>query len=104
MFQTESCSARCLLHMEKMHGFFLPDVEYLQDKPGLVLYLAEKVKLGKICLYCNGKSYASYQDCQQHMLMKNHCKVLYQENHDLDEYGDFYDFSAQYEEFNAENE
>ena len=32
-----------LSHMARLHSFFIPDVEYLQDLDGLVLYLVEKV-------------------------------------------------------------
>lgn len=48
-------------------SFFLPDVEYLTDPEGLVGYLEEKVKLGHICLYCNGKgkTFHSYRALQQ---------------------------------------
>lgn len=47
--------------------FFIPDVEYLKDPEGLVGYVEEKVKLGNICLYCNGKGKAfhTYRALQQ---------------------------------------
>lgn len=31
-------------HMARVHSFFIPDIEYLQDVQGLVLYLVEKVR------------------------------------------------------------
>ena len=31
------------MHMTKLHGLFLPDIEYLVDLPGLLGYLGEKV-------------------------------------------------------------
>ncbi|KAG7377126.1 hypothetical protein PHYBOEH_001120 [Phytophthora boehmeriae] len=87
----------CLTHMLKEHGFFIPDLEYLVDAEGLVGYLAEKVKVGFYCLYCNGKgkTFRSYQDVQKHMTSLSHCKLRY-EDEDLDEMVEFYDFSAQY--------
>lgn len=50
-----------------MVRFFIPDVEYLIDPKGLVGYVEKKVKLGKICLYCNGKGKAfhTYRALQQ---------------------------------------
>lgn len=47
--------------------FFIPDVEYLVDPEGLVGYVEEKVKLGNICIYCNGKgkTFHTYRSLQQ---------------------------------------
>lgn len=88
-----------VVHMLKSHGFFIPDAEYLQDLQGLVGYCGEKVKLGKICLYCNGKGkgFHRYSDVQRHMMDKSHCKLLYQEGEDMEEFEDFYDFSSSYD-------
>jgi len=83
----------CSAHMLKEHGFFIPDVDFLVDLAGLVGYLAEKVKLGQMCLYCN-KSFRSFQDVQKHMTALSHCKLRYEEE-DLEELVEFYDFSAQ---------
>ncbi|TDH68707.1 hypothetical protein CCR75_007957 [Bremia lactucae] len=87
----------CLSHMLKVHGFFIPDVEFLVDLQGLISYLAEKVKVGFYCLYCNGKgkSFRCYQDVQKHMASLSHCKLRY-ETENLDELLTFYDFSNQY--------
>lgn len=87
-----------LTHMLKEHGFFVPDVEFLVNPEGLVAYLAEKVKLGQICLYCNGKgkAFQTYQDVQKHMTALSHCKLRYEEDDDLEELLEFYDFTAQY--------
>lgn len=48
-------------------SFFVPDVEYLSDPQGLLGYVEEKVKLGHICLYCNGKgkTFHTYRALQQ---------------------------------------
>lgn len=58
-----------LKHMTVVHGFFLPDIEYLEDAPGLVIYLAEKIE-DCICLYCNGrgKEYKSQNAVRKHMV------------------------------------
>lgn len=42
----------CLQYMSTTYGFFIPDSEYLEDMPGLLEYLSEKVRIGNICLYC----------------------------------------------------
>ncbi|RLN72442.1 hypothetical protein BBJ28_00010744 [Nothophytophthora sp. Chile5] len=87
----------CLTHMLKEHGFFIPDVEFLVDAEGLIEYLAEKVKVGNYCLFCNGKgkAFRTYQDAQKHMTSLSHCKLHY-EDEDLEELLEFYDFAAQY--------
>ncbi|KAI9911716.1 hypothetical protein PsorP6_008808 [Peronosclerospora sorghi] len=87
----------CLEHMLKTHGFFIPDVEFLVDPEGLIRYLAEKVKVGNYCLYCNskGKIFRSYQDVQKHMTSLSHCKLRYEEE-DLEELLEFYNFESQY--------
>ena len=98
------CNERCpsvesaVLHMWKQHGFHLPDGEYLVDVHGLLRYCAEKVKVGCMCLYCNGKGkgFLTARDVQRHMHAKSHCKLLYEEGEDLHEFRPFYDFSASY--------
>eukprot|EP00947_MAST-08B_sp_MAST-8B-sp1_P001734 g1734.t1 len=81
-------------HMHKEHGFFIPDAEYLMDLEGLIGYLGLKISYGHVCLYCNGrgKSFDDLRSVQAHMRSKFHCKLLYDEDVDLDEYEDFYDF------------
>ncbi|CAM9434816.1 unnamed protein product, partial [Phaeothamnion confervicola] len=86
-------------HMLERHGFFIPDAEYLVDAAGLVTYLNQKVKLGRVCLYCNGRGKAFHvrRAVQQHMMDVSHCKLLYEEGEDLEEFEPFYDFSASYD-------
>ncbi|SPO32373.1 related to REI1 - cytoplasmic pre-60S factor [Ustilago trichophora] len=87
-----------LAHMSKAHGFFIPDSEYLVDLPGLVSYLADKVSIGNICLYCNGrgKGFHNVESVRNHMLDKYHCKIAYSDPEDQLELGDFYDFTSSY--------
>lgn len=61
-------------HMCRVHGFFLPDCEYLVDQRGLILYLADKIEHDYICLYCNGrgKEYKNPQAVRAHMV-SIHC-------------------------------
>jgi len=83
-------------HMMCTHGLFIPDLEYISDLKGLITYLGEKIGIGNICLYCNGKgkSFNGAGAVQDHMRDVSHCKLLYDENED--EYSSFYDFSADY--------
>eukprot|EP01115_Flamella_aegyptia_P004226 TRINITY_DN1849_c0_g1_i1.p1 TRINITY_DN1849_c0_g1~~TRINITY_DN1849_c0_g1_i1.p1 ORF type:complete len:378 (-),score=99.43 TRINITY_DN1849_c0_g1_i1:263-1396(-) len=83
-------------HMTKEHSLFIPDIEYVKDLQGLIKYLGDKVAIGNICLYCNGKgrSFNSLEAVQSHMRALSHCKLLYENNED--EYEDYYDFSTDY--------
>ncbi len=87
-----------LAHMRSAHSFFIPERDYLEDLPGLLTYLADKISVGNICLYCNGKGrgFASREAVQGHMLDKAHCKIAYDAEEDRLELGDFYDFSSTY--------
>ena len=87
----------CLNYMELTFGFFIPDREYVVDLEGMLTYLGEKVKLGGICLYCQ-KQLRPGRSCQNHMMNKSHCKIAYEDDIDIDEYEDFYDFSSSYED------
>lgn len=83
--------------MLKTHGLFIPDIEYVSDLGGLVTYLGEKIAIGNICLYCNGKGkgFHSLEAVQGHMRDMCHCKLLYEGNEE--EYTEFYDFSSDYQ-------
>ncbi|PPD76905.1 hypothetical protein GOBAR_DD26157 [Gossypium barbadense] len=71
----------CMVHMHKFHGFFIPDVEYLKNPEGLLIYLGLKVKRDFICLYSKG-----------------HCKVHYGDGDEDEEaeLEEFYDYSSSY--------
>ncbi|CAH2068502.1 unnamed protein product, partial [Iphiclides podalirius] len=86
-----------LKHMSKAHSFFIPDVEYLVDVNGLLLYLGEKISQGYMCLWCNetGRTFYSMEAARAHMVDKGHCKMLH-EGLALAEYADYYDYSASY--------
>lgn len=87
----------CLQYMSSKYGFFIPDFEFLEDLPGLLEYLSEKVRLGNICLYCQ-KRFRNMTAVQRHMVDKSHCKIAYEEGVDMDDVSDFYDFTATYED------
>ena len=86
----------CLAYMESEFGFFIPDRDCLDDLEGILEYLGEKVKLGGFCLYCQ-KQFRAGKPCQAHMVDKSHCKIAYEEEVDMDEFEDFYDFTQENE-------
>ena len=88
-----------IAYMLNTYGFFLPEQEFLVDKEGLIEYLNEKVKLGGLCIYCQ-KQLRPGKPVQHHMISKSHCKLAYNEEIDIDEVEDFYDFTSSYEDDN----
>ncbi|KAJ6499442.1 C2H2 type zinc-finger-domain-containing protein [Mycena sanguinolenta] len=87
-----------LTHMSTAHSFFVPDAEYLIDIPGLISYLGEKIAVGNVCIYCNGKGreFRTLDATRKHMLDKSHCKIAYDSEDDRLEISDFYDFTSSY--------
>jgi len=85
-------------HMTEIHSFFIPDIEYLTDLEGLITYLGEKIGIGNICLYCNGRgrSFATLKAVRDHMRDLSHCKLAWEDNED--EYEDFYDYAPSHAE------
>jgi pre-60S factor REI1 len=78
--------------MATVHSFFIPDVEYLADLPGLLKYLGEKAAVGYACFYCP-RSFWSLEAVRGHMRDTSHCKVKYDTDEDQEEFDEFYDFS-----------
>eukprot|EP00842_Homolaphlyctis_polyrhiza_P001842 jgi/Hompol1/2659/HPOL_006101-RA len=70
-----------LTHMADVHSFFIPDIEYISDAKGLIKYLADKIAIANICIFCNGKGRAlhSIEAVQHHMVSKGHCKMVYED-------------------------
>ncbi|KAI9184218.1 pre-60S factor rei1 [Blastocladiella emersonii ATCC 22665] len=95
-------------HMATAHSFFIPDIDYLVDLPGLLAYLGEKVSVGNACLWCYSPYREGHTDLKtkglfkdlaavrKHMCDKGHCKVAYEDGADL-ELADYYDFSSTWE-------
>lgn len=44
-----------MAHMTSTHSLFIPDIEFLVDLRGLIRYLGEKISVGNVCIFCNGK-------------------------------------------------
>jgi len=85
-------------HMFIEHGFFIPDVEYVVDTQGLLLYLGEKVCKFYMCLWCNNKGFQSMEAAQAHMKDKGHTKMLH-EGSAVVEYEQFYNYATSYPDF-----
>lgn len=92
----------CVQYMGIEFGFFLPDIEYLCNLEGLLRYLNEKVKVGGVCLYCQQQCKPGLPT-QHHMLSKSHCKIAYENGIDGEEFEDFYDFTASYEDLDEDD-
>nr|CAB3268016.1 zinc finger protein 622 [Phallusia mammillata] len=90
-------------HMSGIHGFFIPELKYLVDLEGLLMYLGEKVGVGNVCLWCNEKGHAFYslKAVRTHMKDKGHCKMFTDGDAAL-EYADFYDFSPSYPDYDPD--
>jgi len=92
---------KCLEHMLKDHGFFIPYIEYLKDLEGLLEYLGAKIGIGHVCLWCNGKGKAAYKSAyavQQHMRAKSHCKLNIDNDTNDEEYLPFFTFGDEDDE------
>ncbi|KAG2150806.1 C2H2 type zinc-finger-domain-containing protein [Suillus clintonianus] len=95
---TSSALSENLTHMSSAHSFFVPDAEYLVDLTGLITYLGEKIAVGNVCIYCNGKGreLRTLEAVRKHMLDKAHCKIAYDSEDDRLEVSDYYDFTTSY--------
>ncbi|EGG13804.1 C2H2-type zinc finger-containing protein [Cavenderia fasciculata] len=114
LFCTKVCKSldNNVKHMAKVHSFFIPDIEYLVDLEGLIRFCSDKINVGNICLYCNGRGRKIHtlEAVQQHMVDLSHCKMNYETEEDSEEYLEYYDFSKSYadpsnpdEEINQDN-
>ncbi|KZS98692.1 hypothetical protein SISNIDRAFT_422698 [Sistotremastrum niveocremeum HHB9708] len=100
LFCTTSSSSldENIAHMSSAHSFFIPDQEFLVDLAGLIRYLGEKIAVGNVCIYCNGKGreFRTVAAVRKHMTDKSHCKIAYDSESDRLEVSDYYDFSTSY--------
>jgi len=80
-----------LQYMTREFGFFIPEIEYMKDLPGLIRYLGQKISIGNTCIYCE-KTFYSLDATRDHMRSVSHCKLLWEDNEE--EYADFYDLEA----------
>lgn len=92
-----------LNHMNKQHGFFIPEREYLVNLPGLLHYLSETIAVLHQCLYCHKTVYTT-SGVQTHMRDRGHCMIAYSTEEEQLEVGDFYDFRSTYSDAEDEEE
>ena len=90
-------------HMERIHGMFIPEKNYLVDLDGLIGSLNEKIYEYHECLYC-GKLKPSVFGLQTHMRDKGHCKIPFFTEEEQLEIGEFYDFSSTYSDAEEESD
>lgn len=84
-----------IMHMNKFHGMFIPEQQYLVDLEGLIRYLYSKIMENHECLYCH-KLKNSMSSIQTHMRDKGHCMIAFETEDEMIEVGQFYDFSSTY--------
>ncbi|KAI6244653.1 Cytoplasmic 60S subunit biogenesis factor REI1 [Erysiphe necator] len=84
-----------VIHMQKLHGMFIPERKYLVDLEGLVNYFYEKINDDHQCIYC-GKLKQSIFGLQTHMRDKGHCKIPFFTEEEQLEIGEYYDFTSTY--------
>ena len=91
------------VHMERIHGMFIPEKNYLVDLDGLLASLQQRVFEFHECLYC-GKFKSNAFAAQTHMRDKAHCKIPYTTEAEQLEIGEFYDFRSTYSDEETEDE
>lgn len=82
-----------LIHMEKEHGFFILEADFVKDKNGLLKEIVEQIFKDFGCLFCQfvkKKDWGSWRAAQTHMLEVGHCLM----NPDyISYYSKHYDYS-----------
>ncbi|KAK3682619.1 C2H2 type zinc-finger-domain-containing protein [Podospora appendiculata] len=91
------------LHMERIHGMFIPEKEYLVDLEGLIGSLQMRVFELHECITC-GKPRSNTFAVQTHMRDKSHCQIPYSSEDEQLEIGEFYDFRSTYSDDESEDE
>jgi pre-60S factor REI1 len=91
------------LHMERIHGMFIPEKDFVADLDGLVKYLQRKVREYHQCLFCNKFKTGTFA-VQTHMRDTGHCKIPYDTEDEQLEIGDYYDFRSTYSDGEASDD
>jgi pre-60S factor REI1 len=94
-----------VVHMERIHGMFIPERQYLVDLEGLIGSLYQRIYEYHECLYC-AKLKPTVFGLQTHMRDKGHCKIAFDTEDQQLEIGEFYDFRSTYsdDEYDSEDE
>ena len=82
-------------HMERIHGMFIPERNYLVDLDGLIGSLHQRIQELHECLYCH-KFKSTIFGLQTHMRDKGHCKIPFETEEEQLEIGEYYDFTSTY--------
>ena len=83
-------------HMSRQHGLFIPERLYLVDLEGLICWLWEEInEEPHRCLYCH-RSKVSAEAVRDHMRDLGHCKIAFEDEEDMIQVGQFYDFTSTY--------
>lgn len=82
-------------HMERSHGMFIPEKQYLVDLEGLLASLQQRIQEFHECLVC-GRVKSNAFAAQTHMRDTGHCKIPYTTEEEQLEIGEFYDFRGTY--------
>jgi pre-60S factor REI1 len=90
-------------HMERFHGMFIPEKQYLVNLEGLLGHLRELVHEEFQCLYCS-KYKGSAFAVQTHMRDTGHCKIPYTTEEQQLDIGEFYDFRSTYSDDEEDEE
>lgn len=82
-------------HMERFHGMFIPEKQYLVDLDGLVQQLQFQIAKGLECIFCQ-KVKTNVYAVQTHMRDTGHCKIPYTTEDEQLSIGEYYDFRSTY--------
>lgn len=89
-------------HMERIHGMFIPEKQYLIDLEGLLGSLQKRIQEFNECIFCE-KVKSNAFAVQTHMRDIAHCKIPYTTEADQLEIGEFYDFRSTYSDDEEED-
>lgn len=104
-----------LKHMANNHAFYIPDLQYCVDIPGLLKQLGQDIALGNICIFCGHgfggsvtgsesnvelvkRAQRGLEAVRKHMVDKGHCRIPWDTDNERLELSDFYDFTSSYDQ------
>ncbi len=66
--------------MRSSHSFFISEEKFLTNLEGLLKYLAEKINVGLLCIYCDNqgtKGFKTGTAVQNHMVLYEKFKMFF---------------------------
>lgn len=102
-----------LKHMGHNHSFYVPDLAYCVDIPGLLAHLGQDIALGNICIFCHHgfgglvtgnetdselvkRARRGLESVRKHMTDKGHCRLAFETDAERLEVSDYYDYRSSY--------